>query len=134
MSEKIKLEIVTPGAIVVSDEVDEMFASGTEGEFGVLPGHCAMLSSLKIGAVNYKKEGKTTYLAVSGGYAEVGPDRVTILAEAAELSGDINKERAREALERLEEAANNLAVDDPAYASATRALDRARNRLEIAGK
>ncbi len=132
MAEKIKVEIVTPDAMVVSEEVDEITAAGTEGEFGVLPGHCHMVSSLKIGAVSYKNGNDVKYLAVGGGYAEVGPDKVTILAETAELSADIDEERAKKALSRAEEELKGLSADDEGYSEAEASLEKAEVRLEVA--
>jgi len=134
MADKIKIEIVTPDAMVVSDEVDEITVSGTEGEFGVLPGHCHMLSSLKIGAVNYKKDNAVQYMALGGGYAEVGPDKVTILAETAELADKIDAERAKAALARAESELKSLTADDKKYAEVEESLEKAMIRLEVAGK
>jgi len=87
MAEKIKLEIVTPSEMVISQDVDEVTATGSEGEFGVLPGHCHMLSTLKEGPVSYKDGNSTGSFELGGGYAEVGPNKVTILVETAESSG-----------------------------------------------
>jgi F-type H+-transporting ATPase subunit epsilon len=86
MAEKIKLEIVTPNAMVISQDVDEVTVTGTEGEFGVLPGHCHMLSTLKDGPITYKNGSSTGSFELGGGYAEVGPNKVTILVETAESS------------------------------------------------
>ena len=122
MADKIKIEIVTPDAMVVSDEVDEITVSGTEGEFGVLPGHCHMLSSLKIGEVNYKAGNTVKYLALGGGYAQVGPDKVTILAETAELAEEIDLERAKNAVSKAEEDLKALSVDDKKYSDTENAL------------
>ncbi len=134
MADKIKIEIVTPDAMVVSDEVDEITVTGAAGEFGVLPGHCHMLSSLKIGEVNYKNENVVKYLALGSGYAEVGPDKITILAETAELSGDIDVERAQGAKIRAEEAIGSLSKDEKEYQEAESAFERATVRLEVAAR
>lgn len=134
MAEKIKLEIVTPESMMVSEEVDEITVTGTEGEFGVLPGHCHMLSSLKVGQVNYKKDNSEQYLSLGGGYAEVGPEKVTILAETAELKDDIDVERAKAAQARAEEDLKNLTPGEKDYEEAEKALERAIARLETASR
>lgn len=134
MSDKIRMEIVTPAAMLASEDVDEITAPGVEGEFGVLPGHCHMLSSLRIGELSYKTGDAVKYLAVGGGYAEVGPDRVTILAETAEYADTIDIERAKAALGRAEEELKGLLTDDERYAGTEAALEKARTRLEVAGK
>ena len=132
MAEKIKLEIVTPEAMMVSEEVDEITVTGTEGEFGVLPGHCHMLSSLKIGSVNYKNGNTEQFMSLGGGYAEVGPDKVSILAETAELKDNIDVERAKEAQSRAEDNLKKLTPGEKDYEEAEIALEKARVRLETA--
>ena len=112
MAEKINLEIVAPSAILVSEEVDQISAVGTLGEFGVLPGHCQMLTSLKVGEVKFSKSGSVTSLFCSGGYAEIGPEKVTILAEAAELVADIDVDRANRALKKAQDDLNAISTDD----------------------
>jgi F-type H+-transporting ATPase subunit epsilon len=134
MAEKIKIEIVTPDTLVVSAEVDEITATGTEGEFGVLPGHCHMLSSLKVGAVSYKDGNEEKQLALGGGYAEVGPDKVTILAETAEFAEDIDVERANKALATAEESLKALSADDEGYEECLISIEKAQVRIETAGK
>ena len=134
MAEKIKLEIVTPEAMMVSEEVDEITVTGTEGEFGVLPGHCHMLSSLKIGQVNYKNGNIEQYMSLGGGYAEVGPDKVTILAETAELKDSIDVGRAKAAQSRAEEDLNKLTPGEKEYEEAEIALEKATVRLETANR
>ncbi|HWR04438.1 MAG TPA: F0F1 ATP synthase subunit epsilon [Humidesulfovibrio sp.] len=100
MSKKLLLEIVTPDRKVLSQDVDYVGAPGALGEFGVLPNHIPFLSALGIGNLYYKDDGKTHYVFVSGGFAEVSPEKVTILAEAAEKAADIDLERARKAQDR----------------------------------
>lgn len=81
MANTFLLEIVTPTQLVLSEQVDFMTATGSEGEFGVLPGHAPFLTTLKPGELSYKIGNDTTRLAIGIGYAEVGPEKVTILAE-----------------------------------------------------
>ena len=131
MAEKIKLEIVTPDAMVISQDVDEVTATGSEGEFGVLPGHCHMLSTLKEGSLSYKDGNNTGSFELGGGYAEVGPNKVTILADSAEKSDEIDIERAKEAMKRAEELLKQAADIDEARATA--AVERAAARIHLGG-
>jgi F-type H+-transporting ATPase subunit epsilon len=132
MADKLTLDIVTPYGHVFTDEVDEIVASGSEGEFGVLPDHVPFLTTMKIGILTYKKGSETGYFFVSSGYAEVGPDKVTILADSAERADDINIERAEEAIKRAEERLKQIEKVDEARA--TSSLERAVTRAQIAGK
>ncbi len=132
MADKLTLDIVTPYGHVFTDEVDEIVASGSEGEFGVLPDHVPFLTTMKIGILTYKKGSETGYFFVNWGYAEVGPDKVTILADSAERADDIDFERAEEAIKRAEERLKQIEkVDD---ARATSSLERAVTSAQIAGK
>ena len=98
-----KLEVVTPQKKILAVEVESVIAPGTEGYLGVLPRHAPLLAILKSGVVYYRKVGgKTEHMAVSGGFMEAGPDKVIILADMAELSAEIDIERARRAKERAE--------------------------------
>ncbi|MBI5740680.1 MAG: F0F1 ATP synthase subunit epsilon [Nitrospirae bacterium] len=132
MAEKLKLDIVTPYGHVFTDDVDEIVAAGSEGEFGVLPDHVPFLTTLKIGMLTYKKGGQTGYFFVGGGYSEVGPDRVTILADSAERSDSIDVERAKAAMKRAEERLKQAEKFD--QARATSALERAITRIHVAEK
>jgi len=127
---KIKLEIVTPYGVVLSEEVDEIIAHGSEGEFGVLPGHIPFLTTLRIGMLTYKKSNITAYCFVNQGYIEVKSDRVLILAESAEKSEDIDIERALAAKKRAEERLKQAEKFD--HARATASLQRAVTRLQVA--
>ncbi len=133
MEKSLKLEVVTPDKLVVSDTVDYVGAPGYEGEFGVLPSHVPFLSALQIGNLYYKKNGKTHYIFISGGFAEVSNNTVTILAESAEKAEEIDLERARKAKERAELRLQNQRekVDN---ARAQAALHRAIARLRAAGQ
>ena len=92
---KILLDIVTPDRLLVSQEVDFIIAPGSEGEFGVLPGQCQFLSSLRIGELRYWIGDEAHYYSIMWGFADVTPKRVTILAEIAEKAEDIDVERAQ---------------------------------------
>jgi F-type H+-transporting ATPase subunit epsilon len=132
MAEKLILDIVTPYGHVFTEEVDEVMASGSEGEFGVLPNHISFLTTLRIGMLTYKKGSETGHFFVNWGYAEIGPDKVTILADSAEKSDDIDVERAKKAKKRAEDHLKKAKKFDEARATA--ALDRAITRAQIAEK
>ena len=132
MADKLTLDIVTPYGLVFTDQVDEIVAAGSEGEFGVLPHHARFLTTLKVGMLTYKKGTETGYIFVSGGYAEVGPDKVVILADSATKAVDIDIERALSAKKRAEERLKQTDKFDEARAEA--ALNRAIARIHIAEK
>lgn len=132
MSEKIRLEVVTPYGLIFSDEVDEIIAPGSEGEFGVLPNHAPMFATLKIGMLTYKRGNETGYLFINWGHAEVGHDRVLILADSAEKAEDIDVERAIAAKKRAEERLKQAEKYD--YIRALSSLERATTRIQIAEK
>jgi len=133
MALKIKLELVTPERLLVSEEVDEMIAPGYEGEFGVLPGHTQYLALLAVGVLRYRKGDEVRKVAVGGGFAEVTPDRVVILADVGEKAEEIDVDRARQAHERAEAALRELSMDDALYRKMSSALQRSIARMEAAG-
>ncbi len=96
----LKLFIVAPRGTVIDESVDDVVAPGTEGEFGVLPGHAPFLAATREGVVRYQSGGRPHYLAVSTGFAEVAGDHVVLLARTAEKVEDIDRERAEAALAR----------------------------------
>ena len=98
----LRLEIVTPDRAVVAEQVDEVEIPGDEGYFGVLPGHTPLLAMLKVGELWYRKGSERFYLSIAFGFAEVLPDRVTILAELAERPEEIDLARAEAARKRAE--------------------------------
>jgi len=91
----MKLEIITPDGVTLNDDVEAVVLPGVDGLFGVLPGHAPFMSVLGPGEAKYSKEGKTEYLALSGGFAQVDPHQVSVLAETAELAAQIDVERAK---------------------------------------
>ena len=99
----LQLEIVTPDKLVLSESVDYVGAPGIEGEFGVMAGHIPFLSALAIGGLHYKAGGKNHYVFISGGFAEVSDNKVTVLAESAEAAENIDAARAEQAKRRAEE-------------------------------
>ncbi len=134
MAEKLKLELVTPYKRVLSEEVDEVTAPGTIGEFGVLPDHSPLLTTLKVGELTYKKEGQTFHVAVNWGYVEVEDNVMTVLVETAEPADQIDLERAKAALGRAEEALKTLSSDDKKFKVMEAALERALIRVQVASK
>src|SRR3954449_12031248 len=99
----INLQIVTPERLLVNEQVDEVEIPGSEGYFGVLPGHTPLLASLAVGELWYRKGQEKTYLSIAFGFAEVLPDRVTILARLAERAEDIDVARAEAAQKRAQQ-------------------------------
>jgi F-type H+-transporting ATPase subunit epsilon len=133
--EKLKLEVVTPAKVVVKADVDMVVAPGTQGEFGVLPGHVLFLSGLIPGELRYTSGTEKELLALTGGFAEISDDRVSILVDAAEKASDIDVERAKRAAERAKERmAKDRAREDIDFRRAEAALQRALVRLKVAQK
>jgi F-type H+-transporting ATPase subunit epsilon len=131
MPGKFLLEVVTPEKLLLSQQVDEVIAPGSEGEFGVLPGHCHFLSTLKIGELRYRVDQETHSMAVLWGFAEVTPTKVTIMAEVAEKAEDIDVERAAE---KVAEAERRLQAGGlpSEVKEAQVSLEKARLRKKIA--
>ncbi len=134
MDKSFLLEIVTPYGLVVSSEVEEAVMPGSQGEFGVLPGHVPFLTSLKIGALHYRRGKDLHYMALSRGFAEISPAKATILADTAESAEEIDLERARTARARAEELLKGMAKNDPAYPQELDALEKAKVRIQVAEK
>lgn len=134
MDGKLTLEIVVPQRRLLREEVDEVSAPGEMGYFSALPGHTPFLTTLKVGEIAYRTGGQRRYLATSGGYAEVGPESVTVLAETAERAEDIDAERARNAKERAEERLRQRDREDIDFQRAQAALQRALIRLQVAAR
>lgn len=134
MASTILLELVTPERLVLSEEVDEAVLPGFEGEFGVLPGHTQFLAILNIGILRYRKGSETRKIALGGGYAEVTPERVVVMADTAEHEDEIDVERAQRARDRAEAALKALSLDDEAYAKVYAELQRALVRMAAGGE
>ncbi|MGA2981428.1 MAG: F0F1 ATP synthase subunit epsilon [Terriglobales bacterium] len=131
MSDTFQLEIVTPSRLLVKDAAEEAQIPGLSGYLGILPGHAPLLTELGVGAITYKASGTAHTLSVCWGFAEVLPDKVTILAEAAERPQEIDVQRAQKAKDRAEQ---RLKSNDPQvdYTRAEDALQRAETRLNVA--
>jgi F-type H+-transporting ATPase subunit epsilon len=131
-----QLDVVTPERLIVSDEVTELVAPGSEGYFGVLPGHVPFITTLRIGELTYWKGRDERHLAVSWGYAEVQGDKVIVLAETVERAEEIDVARAERARERAEHRVHDWGTGDETidFARAQTALQRALTRIDVAGK
>ena len=134
MAEKLQLEMVTPYRKILSEQVDEVTAPGTVGEFGLLPGHTPLLTTLDIGELSYMQDGKSFHVAVNWGYVEVENNTVTVLVETAEVADQIDLERAKAALGRAEDALKTLDSEDKKFKIMEAALKRAMIRIQVAGK
>ena len=126
----IDLQIVTPDRPIVREQVDEVQIPGAQGYLGVLPGHTPLLTSLMVGALWYRKGQEKTYVAIALGFAEILPDRVTILAKLAERAEDIDVDRAEQARQRAEDRLIRKADVD--YERARAALQKSLTRLSVA--
>ncbi len=127
----LTLEIVTPDRSIAHGKVDEVVVPGAEGSFGVLPGHTPLLSTLTVGEIEYRRGDERSYVAVSFGFAEVLPDRVTILAQIAEASDEIDVTRAEAAVKRARERLERP-VAEMDYERARLSLLKSLVRLQVA--
>jgi F-type H+-transporting ATPase subunit epsilon len=133
MASTIRLELVTPERLLLSEEVDEVIAPGYEGEFGVLPEHTQFLAILNIGMLRYRKGSAMEKIALGGGFAEVTPERVVVMADTAERADEIDVERAQRARDRAEARLKELSMDDETHAKVRAALQRALVRMAVGG-
>jgi len=134
---KLLLEIVTPDRALVREEVDEIVVPGSEGDFGILPGHTPLLATLKVGELWYRQGSEKHYLSIAFGFVEVLPERVTILAQVAERAGDIDVERAERAKRRAEERLAAPVTTSPReldFERARVALIKSLIRLQVASR
>lgn len=127
----MQLNVVTPDGTVFEGQVELVSVKTTEGEIGIMPMHIPLVSPLEIGAVRVTKDNKKELIAVSGGFVEVRPDEVNILAESAELASQIDVARARAAKERAERRLQLAKQEKIDYHRAELALKRALNRLKV---
>lgn len=128
----IKVSVVTPNGPVHESDVEMVSTKAETGELGILPGHIPMVAPLQVGAVRLIKDGKTEYVAVSGGFLEVRSTEVTILAQAAEHSVDIDVDRAMRAKERAEKRLQEKQQEHVDFRRAELSLQRALNRISVA--
>ncbi len=133
MADTLELEIVAPDKLLVRERVEQVQIPGKSGELGVLPGHAPLITTLTIGEISYRQGTNTHYLAVAWGFAEVLPNKVTILADTAERAEEIDVKRAQEAKARAEEALKRAAADLD-FEATLYAQRRAEVRLEVAAR
>jgi len=133
MADTFQLEIVTPEKMVIRDVAEEMQIPGKDGYLGILPGHAPLITELAVGEITYRKENFTEHLAVAWGFAEVLPDKVTILAETAERAEEIDTRRAQAAKQRAESAISKSNTEED-FKRTAGDLKRADTRLEVAAK
>lgn len=129
---KIKLDIVSAERALVSEEVDYISAPAVDGIVGILPRHTPLLTALTIGELRYKKDGEEFTFAIHGGFMEVRPDQVTVLADLAEDAAEIDEARAEEARKRAQEALKEKPHADAEYAMLEQSLRRAELRVRVA--
>jgi F-type H+-transporting ATPase subunit epsilon len=136
MADKIHLEIVTPEKLALREQVDEVTLPGLSGELGILPHHTPLVSRLKTGILAYRQGGERREIHVSGGFAEVLPDRVSVLSDIAERPEEIDIERARQAKERAERRLSQQisGTADIDFRRAQLKLERAMIRLQLGGR
>ena len=128
----IHLDIVTPERLVYSDEVDEVVAPGSQGELGILPHHAPLLTTLGLGELRIRKGGTEESFAIIGGFLQVRPDRVVVMAETADMAAEIDLERAEEARREAEKALEAGFVEPADLAIARAALQHALLRIRVA--
>ena len=133
LPEAITLDVVTPDKRLCSLQVDEVVLPGSEGSLGVLPGHAPLLTALDVGPLMYRRGSEKTYMALALGFAEVLPDRVTVLAHIGERAEEIDRDRAGKARDR---AMERLRGADPEtdFRRAQLALQKAIIRIQVAGQ
>lgn len=128
---KLLLEVVTPDKLLLSEHVDQVSAPGTDGDFGVLPGHCYFLTTLRIGELHYRRGETERYMSVLWGFADVTPHKVTVLAEVAEKAEDIDVERAQAAVAQAERQLERGGLPSDVE-EAKVSLEKARLRRKVA--
>ena len=131
MDKHFTLEIVTPVKTLDFEKVEYLRAPSLEGLFGVMPGHVASIINLDIGEVKVLSNNKEDYFAISGGFAQVSKDKVSLLVESIELKDEIDKDRSNEALKRAQSRLKDKTMDQ---ARAGLALARSKNRLKVSSR
>lgn len=128
----IKLDIVTAERAVLSEEVEYVSAPGVDGVLGILPHHAPLLTALTFGELHYKKGGQDFHFAIGGGFMEVRPDQVTVLADTAEHAAEIDEQRAEQARQRAHQLLKEKPRGDVEFARIEQQLRRAELRLKVA--
>lgn len=128
----LRLDIVTPERLAYSDDVDEVIAPGSIGELGVLPHHAPLLTTLGLGELRIRKGGAEESFAIAGGFLQVRPDRVVVMAETADMASEIDLEKAEQARREAERVLEAGFVEPSDLAAARAALQRALLRIRVA--
>ncbi|MDL2281234.1 F0F1 ATP synthase subunit epsilon [Selenomonadales bacterium OttesenSCG-928-I06] len=131
MANKIRLDIVTPESMVYSEDVNMVIVRATDGDLGILPGHAPLIAGLDIWPLRILTDEGESHMAISGGFIEVTPKKIIILAESAEKPSDIDLDRAMQARDRAQERLNR-ADESTDVVRAEIALKKALNRIEVA--
>jgi F-type H+-transporting ATPase subunit epsilon len=128
----IRLEIVTPERLVYADDVDAVAVPGVEGELGVLPHHAPLITTLGLGELRIRKSGQEEHFAIIGGFLQVRPDKVVVMAETADLAAEIDLELAQEARREAERALETGYHEGADLAAARASLQQALLRIRVA--
>ena len=128
----LRLEIVTPERVAYEDDVDMVICPGSEGELGILPHHAPLLSTLGFGELKIRKGGQEEYFAIAGGFVQVRPDKVVVMAETADLASEIDLEAAETARREAERALEQGFTEPADLARARAAMERALLRIRVA--
>ena len=128
--QKLELNIVTPERLMVAEQVDQVNIPGSEGDLGILYDHSPLLTAMRAGPLSYEKNGEVVAMIVSGGYLEVTDNRVTVLAESAEFSHEIDRDRAERARVEAEKALEKNDITEDEFRDTQMKLFRALARLE----
>jgi F-type H+-transporting ATPase subunit epsilon len=128
----LHLEIVTPERVAYEDDVDMVICPGSEGELGILPHHAPLLSTLGFGELKIRKGGAEEYFAIAGGFVQVRPDKVVVMAETADLASEIDLEAAQRARQEAERALEEGFSEPADLARARAAMERALLRIRVA--
>ncbi len=128
----IQLEIVTPERLAYSDTVDSVVLPGAEGEMGVLPHHAPLLATLGVGELRIRKGGEEEFFAIAGGFVQVRPDKVVVMAETADMASEIDVQRAEEARREAERALQEGSSEPADLVRARAALQQALLRIQVA--
>ena len=130
----LRLEIVTPERRVLDETVDAMTVPAANGEIGILPNHAPLISALKSGILSYTRGGATEKMVVSGGFVEVGTNRVSVLTDVAETAADVDVEAARIEREQAEKVLGAWNGSETEFEEERERLERAQARLQLAGR
>jgi F-type H+-transporting ATPase subunit epsilon len=133
MPDTFQLEIVTPEKMVVRDSAEEVLIPGRNGYLGILPHHAPLITELGAGEINYRRDDQVHRFSVAWGFAEILPDRVTVLAETVERASEINVSRAEDDVRKAEDSLKSSNTEE-ASAAANAKISRAQARIEVAQK